>query len=69
MYSDPGDLENAKEYQEWARKIQKGQFGANHVDVATSYNNLGTVCSKTGDLEKAKEYHDWNGHWKLKKDN
>ena len=50
VYSDTGDLENAKEYHEWALKIQKGQLGANHVDVATSYNNLGTVYSKTGDL-------------------
>ena len=53
------ELEKAKEYYEWALKIQKEQLGANHVDIAASYNNLGTVYSKTGDLEKAKEYQEW----------
>ena len=53
------ELEKAKEYYEWALKIQKEQLGANHVDVATSYNNLGIVYKKTGDLEKAKEYYEW----------
>ena len=52
------DLEKAKKFQEWALKIRKEQLGANHVDVAASYNNLGRVYSKTGDLEKAKEYHE-----------
>ena len=36
-------------------KIRPEQLGANHVDVAASYNNLGTVYSDTSDLEKAKE--------------
>ena len=40
-------------------KLKKKQLGANHVGVARSYNNLGTVNSDTGDLEKAKEYHEW----------
>ena len=53
------ELEKAKEYYEWALKIQKEQLGANHVDVATSYNNLGKVYSDKGDLEKAKEYYEW----------
>ena len=55
MYSDTGDLEKAKEYHEWALKIKKQQLGANHVDVAASYNNLGIVYRNTGVLEKAKE--------------
>ena len=38
-----------------AVKIRPEQLGANHVDVAASYNNLGTVYSDTSDLEKAKE--------------
>ena len=59
MYWETGDLEKAKEYYEWALKIQKQQLGTNHVDVASSYNNLGTVYSKTGDLEKAEEYYEW----------
>ena len=53
------ELEKAKEYHEWALKIQKEQLGANNVDVATSYNNLGNVYSDKGDLEKAKEYYEW----------
>ena len=53
------ELGKAKEYYDWALKIQKEQLGANHVDVATSYNNLGNVYRDTGDLEKAKEYHEW----------
>ena len=53
------ELEKAKEYYEWALIIQKEQLGANHVDVATSFNNLGNVYSHTGDLEKAKECYDW----------
>ena len=53
------ELEKAKEYYIWALKIQKEQLGANHVDVARSYNNLGNVYRKTGDLEKAKEYYEW----------
>ena len=39
--------------------IKKEQLGANHVSVATSYSNLGTVYWETGDLEKAKEYYEW----------
>ena len=54
-----GDLEKAKEYYEWALEIRKEQLGANHVDVAKSYNNLGTVYSDKGDLGKAKEYYEW----------
>ena len=53
------ELEKAKEYYEWALKIQKEQLGGNHVDVAASYNDLGTVYSDKGDLEKAKEYYEW----------
>ena len=29
----------------------------NHLHVAISYNNIGSVCRDTGDLEKAKEYY------------
>ena len=55
MYSRTGDLEKAKEYHQFAVKIRPEQLGANYVDVATSYNNLGTVYCDTSDLEKAKE--------------
>ena len=55
MYRKTGYLEKAKEYHQLAVKIRPEQLGANHVDVAASYNNLGTVYSDTSDLEKAKE--------------
>ena len=40
-----------------ALQIQKEQLGPKHVDVATSYCNLGIVYQNTGDLEKEKEYY------------
>ncbi|PFX20278.1 Nephrocystin-3, partial [Stylophora pistillata] len=33
-------------------------LGPEHVTVATSYNNLGSVRKKLGDFEKAKEYYE-----------
>ena len=33
-------------------------LGPQHADVASSYNNLGTVLGNQGDLKQAKEYHD-----------
>jgi uncharacterized protein HemY len=33
-------------------------IGANHVDVAKSYNALGILCNDAGDLGKAKDYHE-----------
>ena len=53
------ELEKAKECYQWGLKIQKEQLRANHVDITASYDNLGTVYTKTGVLEKAKEYHEW----------
>ena len=47
----------AKEYCQEALEIQKKELSPNHVDVAASYNSLGSVYKDTGDLEKAKEYH------------
>ena len=38
-------------------KIQLEQLGPNHVNVATSYNNLGTVYRDKGDLENASDYY------------
>ena len=48
----------AMEYYKLAVEFQKEQLGSKHVDVATSYNNLGLVYTDTGDLKKAKEYHE-----------
>ena len=32
-------------------------LGAKHIDVATSYNNLGLVHKALGQLEQANDYH------------
>ena len=53
-----GDFAKAKDYCERALEIRKEQLGSNHVDVATSYNNLGTVYRHTGEFAKAKDYHE-----------
>ena len=55
IYQDLGDLEQAKEYQQRALKIRLYKLGPEHVNVATSYNNLALICKHLGDLEQAKE--------------
>ena len=37
--------------------IQKKIFGEEHNAVATSYNNLGSVCYSIGEYNQAKELH------------
>jgi len=41
--SDQGDLKQAKEYYERALAIMQQTLGPQHSDVASSYNNLGTI--------------------------
>ena len=53
---DRGDLEQAKEYQQRSLAITLDKLGPEHVDVATSYNNLASIYKHLGDLEQAKEY-------------
>ena len=50
------DLEQAKEYQQRAPAIRLEKLGPEHVDVATSYNNLASIYKDVGDLGQAKEY-------------
>ena len=38
--------------------IRKKIFDEDHVDVATSYNNLATVCNSLGEYSQAKELHE-----------
>ena len=38
--------------------IRKKIFGENHVDVATSYNNLALVYNNLGEYNQAKELHE-----------
>ena len=40
-----------------ALNIRLKQLGPDHVDVAASYDNLGTVYSDLGDFQQAKDNH------------
>ena len=57
MYRNLGELERAKEYHILAMEIKKEKLGPQHVGLATTYTNLGTVYRNLGELERAKEYH------------
>ena len=43
-----GKPEQAEHYHQEALKIRKMQLGAKHVDVATSYDNLGHAYDEFG---------------------
>ena len=47
----------AKDYHQRALEIRIKVLGPNHIDVATSYNNLGLVNEAMGELEQAKHYY------------
>ena len=57
MYQRKGDLDLAKDYYQRAPEIQGKQLVPNHVDVASSYNNICNVYQRKGDLNQAKDYH------------
>ncbi|CAH3136870.1 unnamed protein product, partial [Pocillopora meandrina] len=42
-------------YGKWLLKIQMKKLGPEHVDVASSYNNLGTLHKALGDTDEAKD--------------
>ncbi|CAH3136879.1 unnamed protein product, partial [Pocillopora meandrina] len=44
-------------YGKWLLKIQMKQLGPEHVDVARSYNNLGTLYKALGDTDEAKDWY------------
>ena len=52
-----GDKEGVKDYYARAMEIRLKKLGPDHVDFATSHNNLGVVHSGMGDKEEAKGYH------------
>ena len=54
MYTEKGDIDQAKDYYQRALEIQEKQLGPNHVDVAVSYNNIGAVYYDKGNLDQAK---------------
>ena len=58
VHHDLGEFLHAQQYYERNLNIQIQKLGPQHVDVASSYNNLATVLHDQGDLEKAKEYHE-----------
>ena len=58
VHDNLGNYEQAKEYHELALNIRQEKLGPEHVDVATSYNNLGLVPDNLGNYEQAKEYHE-----------
>ena len=52
-----GEFPKAKEHDQQSLDIRLKALGPTHVDVSTSYNNLGLVYQKMGQLEQAKDYH------------
>ena len=57
MHQELVELEQAKDYHQRALEIRINMLGGKHIDVATSYNNLGVVHKILGQLEQAKDYH------------
>ena len=57
MYDALGELEQAKDYHQRALEIKINTLGEKHIDVAASYNNLGSVYTALGKLEQAQYYH------------
>ena len=58
VHHELGEFHHAKQYHERSLAIQVQRLGPQHVDVATSYNNLAIVLRDHGDLEQAKKYHE-----------
>ena len=55
MYSSLGEYNQAKELHEKALVIWKKIYGEDHAEVATSYDNLASVCNRLGEFSQAKE--------------
>ena len=51
-----GKYNISKDYNQRALEIRINVLGPNHIDVATSYNDLGVVYEAMGQLEQAKDY-------------
>ena len=51
-----GEYNKSKDYHQRAIDIEMNVLGPNHIDVAASYNNLGSVLNAMGELEQAKDY-------------
>ena len=57
LHINLGKFDQAKEYGHRALEIRVKVLTPTHVDVGTSYDNLGLVCRNMGELEQAKDYH------------
>ena len=57
VYRNLGDFQHAKDSHAIALDIHLKQLGPDHVDTATSYNNLGIVYRNLGDFQQAKDSH------------
>ena len=58
VHQSMGEFQESKEYHDRALVIRIKKLGCQHIDVATSYNNIASILHDQGDLEQAKEYHD-----------
>ncbi|CAH3136864.1 unnamed protein product [Pocillopora meandrina] len=57
MCQNHSEFRAALVYGEWMLKIQTKKLGPDHVDVASSYNNLGTLHKALGDTDEAKDFY------------
>ena len=48
-----GDIDAAEQLLRRAVRLQEGNLGPHHPDLANTLNNLGVVCEKTGRLDEA----------------
>ncbi|XP_046849012.1 uncharacterized protein LOC124442557 [Xenia sp. Carnegie-2017] len=52
------EYEKAKDFYEQAIEIETKAFGPDHVNIATTYNNLGLVYKDMGENKKAKDFYE-----------
>ena len=55
VYRNQGDFQQAKNSHARALDIRRKQLGPDHVDVATSFNNLGIVFKNVFYFQQAKD--------------
>ena len=54
LVSDP----KGRRWVHFVNRKGKPALGADHPDVASTYNNLGNACCSKGDYDAASEYHE-----------
>ena len=58
LHSHLGEHQQAKEYYERALSIKLNKLGPDHVDIARTYQNMGTLQYVLGEHQQAKEYYE-----------